>query len=265
MEIGISTASLFMRENTEDAVETIASLGSKITEIFFETYPEYGLEYAKTLKARLKNTKVHSVHVYTLHYEPELFSDNRRSYEVAEETYRKVLSSAEYLGAKNYTMHGRARIKKSGNYDDYEKIGRRLEKLSQIAAEYGVALCLENVEWALYNRVGYLTEVIKYAPNLKTTFDIKQARLSGCDYYQYIEEMKGRINTVHLSDVDGDGKMCLPGKGVTDFEALFKSLKSAGFDGGALIEVYKNDYKDIGELKSTLSYLENINDKIRRQ
>ncbi|MBO4323381.1 MAG: sugar phosphate isomerase/epimerase, partial [Clostridia bacterium] len=104
-----------------------------------------------------------------------------------------------------------------------------------------------------------------YAPNLRATLDIKQARISGYGVYDYIEEMKGRINTVHVSDVDPSGKRALPGKGITDFYRLFSVLKDAGFDGGALIEVYKDDYKDMEELKESLEYLENIKSKIWRE
>ncbi|MBO4323344.1 MAG: sugar phosphate isomerase/epimerase, partial [Clostridia bacterium] len=103
MEIGISTASLFMRENTEDAILTIERLGSKITEVFFETFPEYTKEFAELLKGRMKNLKVHSVHVYNMHYEPELFSDNKRSFDVAMGTFKSVLKNAKLLGARNYT------------------------------------------------------------------------------------------------------------------------------------------------------------------
>ena len=264
MEIGISTASLFLRQNNEDAVKTIRSLGSKTTEIFFETMSEYTAEYSDLIKSRLGDMKVHSVHVYTMHYEPELFSDNEKSFKEALATYKSVLNSARNLGATNYTLHGRARIKRTGNYDDYEKIGKRLNFLTEVAKEYGVDLCLENVEWALYNRVGYFKEVLKYAPDLKATLDIKQARISGYDVYDYIEEMKGKIKTVHLSDIGENGGRCIPGKGVTDFEKLFTTLKDTGFDGVSLIEVYKDDYKDIEELRESLQYLENIKNKIWR-
>ncbi|MBO4262870.1 MAG: hypothetical protein J5903_03700 [Clostridia bacterium] len=153
IEIGISTASLFMREYGEDAVVTLQALDSRITEMFFETFPEYEEEFARLVRSRSGDLGFHSVHVYTMHYEPELFSLNERSYGVAEATFRKVLTNAKILGAGNYTMHGRARMKKSGFYDDYAFIGKRLDKLCGIAREYSVALCLENVEWAFYNRV----------------------------------------------------------------------------------------------------------------
>ena len=160
-------------------------------------------------------------------------------------------------------MHGRARIKKSVNYDDFVKIGKRLDKLCDIAENYDVNICLETVEWALYNAPGYFKKVKEYAPRLKGTLDIKQCRLSGFDYRDYIADMGENIKTVHLSDVDENGKIKLPGKGNFDFETLFRRLKDSGSDPNALIEVYKDDYDDIGEIKNSLDYLREIQYKIK--
>ena len=67
---------------------------------------------------------------------------------------------------------------------------------------------------------------------------------------------------MHLSDVDENGKMCLPGKGLYDFEEILKRLKGAGFDGSAIIEVYPDDYGDISELRQSLGFLNEILYKI---
>lgn len=152
--------------------------------------------------------------------------------------------------------------KKTGDYDDYKKAGERLDELSRKASEYGVSLCLENVEWAFYNRPGFFKEVKKYAPLLKCTLDVKQARLSGYDYGEYLDEMQSDVKTVHLSDVTVDGKIRLPGKGIFDFEQLFRRLKGVGFNGDMLIEVYKNDYNDVSEISQSLDYLRELKYKI---
>ena len=262
MEIGISTASLYMRENIEDAVVTLGKLNAKVTELFLETYTEYTPEFAEVLKSRIGDLKVHSVHVHTMHYEPELFSDNKRQYDAALRLYENVLGLGQLLGAKCYTMHGRGRIKRSVNYDNYEAVGKRLNTLSEIAGKYGISLCLENVEWAYYNRVGFFKEVSAYAPNLKAVLDVKQARLSGCDVYAYIDEMGGKLKTVHLSDIGENGERCLPGKGITDYKKLFSALKKNGFDGEMLIEVYAGDFKELSELTDSLEYLRKIKKEI---
>ena len=91
-----------------------------------------------------------------------------------------------------------------------------------------------------------------------TCLDIKQARVAGVKTDEFIDEMKGRIATVHLSDIDKSGAMCLPGKGVTDFGKLFLKLKKSGFDGTMLIENYKNDFKEVSEISGSLKYLRKL-------
>ena len=96
----------------------------------------------------------------------------------------------------------------------------------------------------------------KYAPDLKGVLDIKQARISGAPYEEYLQEMGESIATVHLSDVREDGKMCLPGQGKFDFETLIKRLLDVGFDGPMLIEAYKDDYQEVIELKRACEFLQ---------
>lgn len=100
------------------------------------------------------------------------------------------------------------------------------------------------------------------SPSLQGVFDIKQARLSGYPYAMYIKDMAGSISHVHLSDVDGNGKMCLPGKGRTDFFEVFSRLKDAGFDGAAIVEAYTGDYGEYAELKESCDYLDEVIDHI---
>ena len=74
--------------------------------------------------------------------------------------------------------------------------------------------------------------------------------------------MGQNIKTVHISDVDENGKIKLPGEGTFDFEELFRRLKDVGFDGDALIEVYKDDYGNVTEIKRSLDKMREIAYKI---
>jgi sugar phosphate isomerase/epimerase len=52
--------------------------------------------------------------------------------------------------------------------------------------------------------------------------------------------------------------MCLPGKGVFNFSLLIDRLKDVGFDGALLIEVYKDDYKEESELKTSCEFVNEL-------
>ena len=262
MEIGISTASLFKRQYNEDALVTLNELEARVCEVFLGTYQEYTNDFAKLLRERQGGLKVHSIHTLNTHFEPQLFGANPRAVEDAYKIFGSCLETAKLLGANHYTLHGIARFKRNVLYNEYERIGKQMLKAKDFASTFGVDLCLENVEWAYYNHVGFYSQIVKYCEGLKTCLDVKQARISGDSYKDYIKEMGSSIATVHLSDVIEDGSICLPGKGIFDFEELFSRLKDVGFNGNMLIEVYTNDYGEISELKDSLDYLREIKEKI---
>ncbi len=257
MNVGISTASLFNKEFNEDALPIIDKMGAEVVEIFLESFCEYTVEFANLLKSRLGNLKVHSVHTINTNYEPQLFTSNPRSYNDAILTFESVIKSAAILGAKNNTFHGRIRIK-TGRYDNYEDTGKYFNILIDKAKARGVNVCLENVEWAMYNHAGYFEKLKPFSPDLKACLDIKQARLSGYDYRDYLKEMADRLETVHISDYNENGKILLPGKGLFDFERLIGELNNVNFKGAIILEVYNNSYGSYDELAESLNYIKNL-------
>ena len=262
MEIGVSTATLFKRQDNEDALVTLDKLDARVCEIFLESFCEYNEEFGNLLKSRQGGLQVHSIHTLNTHFEPQLFSDNPRALNDAYKIMGDCLNVANILGAKNYTLHGIARFKKNVLYNNYKKIGAQMLTLKDFCSSYGVDLCLENVEWAYYNHVGFYNNIKEFCPNLKTCLDIKQAKISGDSYKDYIKEMGNSIATVHLCDMCDDGKKCLPGKGDFDFEELFKRLKDVGFNGNMLIEAYYEDFTELEEIKDSLNYLRELKYKI---
>ena len=262
MEIGVSTASLFKRKHNEDALITLNELDARVCEIFLGTYSEYSLNFGSLLKERLGNLQVHSIHTLNTHFEPQLFGSNDRALVDAYEIYENCLKVGKMLGASAYTMHGIARFKKGALYNNYKKIAENFEIASNVAKKYDIKLAIENVEWAFYNHVGFYKNVSQYFKGLYTCLDVKQARISGDSYKDYINEMGNSIITVHLSDVNDNGHICLPGKGNFDFEDLFYRLKDVNFNGNMLIEVYTDDYNEITEIKDSLNYLRELKYKI---
>ena len=252
MKVGVSTASLFLRKNNEEALPLLHELGVEYAEVFLTTYSEYGAAFAKQLKTVQGNVQVNSVHILNTQFEPQLFSAHERAKRDAYFWLDKVLESAQILRAPYYTFHGLARVKKasrSGKDDDFSRLGKSLFEVCEYCQKKGVTLALENVEWATYNRVGVFSEMKKYAPDLKGVLDIKQARLSPDPYENYLAEMGEDLAYVHISDIDENGKMCLPTKGTFDFQTLITRLKDVGFDGALLIEAYAKDYQREEELK----------------
>jgi sugar phosphate isomerase/epimerase len=261
MQVGISTASLFMRRNNEEALPLLDRLGVQTAEVFLTSLSEYGEDFARILKERKGGVFVNSVHILNSQIEPQLFSGHERVKGDSFALLDKVLSGAKLLGAPHYTFHGMARYKKSSRdpkNDNFEKIGLGLREISDFCQKYDIKLCLENVEWSTYNRVGVFSAMKSYVPNLLGVLDVKQARIAGEGYEKYVDEMGESLAYAHISDVDESGKICLPGQGVFDFDTLVKQLQDVGFDGALLIEVYKNDYSEITQLKTACDHVNEI-------
>lgn len=258
MQTGISTASLFGRFNTEDALSFLSEQGVKTAEVFLESFCEYNKAFGELIAARKGGVSIHSVHTLTTQFEPTLYSLNQRAVADSFELLDKTMQAAGAMGAKYYTFHGLARVKRTPYVIDFERCGAITQRIIDTCGKYGVTLAYENVHWAYYNYIGFFTELKKHTSGLKGTFDIKQARQSGVDYKAFIDEMGKDIVTAHISDVDGNGKMCLPGRGITDFKEVFTMLSDKGFNGAILIEVYKNDFKDLSELFDSLNYVTDL-------
>ncbi len=262
MEIGISTATFFGKDVTENAFDNLRALNVKVTEVFLNTFFEYKPSFGNMLAERKENIKVHSMHAHTNSFEPELFNDVDRTRLDSVQILKKVLRTGKKLGAKFYTFHGATRLKKRDYNFDYPVLGKKVEGINSIMNDYGITLCYENVHWAYFSEPEFFEKLKPYAPNIGCCFDNKQARQSGIDYKEFLKVMNGRLKTVHVSDFDENGKMCVPGKGKFDFVELFKILSDMNFQGCVLIELYGNDYKNIFDLKDGIEYLNEIKYKL---
>lgn len=260
MKIGISTATLFPDKHTEEAAQIIKSLGAETAEVFFSTFYEYRPEFSKALAPKIAGLNVNSVHTVPLNFEGNLFNSTRRVRGDGFYWLDQIARSAKLLGCENYTFHGFMRAGNSA--DDFAYIGDRIAEAHAFLAGYGVSLCLENTAYYAFNRPEFFRKVKERCPDLYGVFDLKQARRSGYPWQMYLAEMQGALAYVHLSDMDENGKMCLPGKGVYNFEEIFKRLKGAGFDGNVLIENYRGDYGDFTELRQSVDFLKEIADKV---
>ncbi len=254
MQLGVSTASFFLQTTTENSFDLMRELGLDVCEIFMSTYREYEEDFGFLMKEKLGNINVHSIHSLNTQFEPQLFNHAFRTRDDAEMIFRKVLRNGQIVGAKNYTFHGQIKLKKTTKFDN-DSIGQRAVQLQAIAKEYGIEFCYENVHWSHFSSPEFLTDILKFAPTMKTCLDIKQARQSGIGWRKYLEVMKGRLNTVHICDVDNFGNTKNFGCGTFDFDEFFSALNDAGYQGPVIAELYSKDYKDFADLKNGIDFI----------
>lgn len=263
MDIGVSTASYFGKLLTEEAFDILNQNKIPVCEAFLTTFSEYEPKFIEELRRRQKNLEVYSVHALTSNFEPQLYNRADRTYQDALEIFDKVASAGQMLGARVYTFHGGFALKRNTKYD-IEFVGKRTKELSDRAKAQGIVLAYENVHWAYYSFPEYITELIKYAPDIHTCLDIKQAMQSGYGYADFLDKMKGRLANVHLCDYDDDGRLSVCGKGKVDFYELFCRLIDSGYDKVCLMEVYSKDYASFEEVTAGYEYLLNTYYRAKR-
>ncbi len=264
MQVGISTASLFKRYSTLEALRVLSENQVDCAEVFLESFCEYNKAFGKQLKKVKGGVQINSLHTLTTQFEPQLFSENQVARKDSFKYLEKTLECAKQIGAKNYTFHGGVNFKKLPFQINYEKHAKQTQEVIDLCAKYGVALAYENVHWCYFSELGFFEKMRALTNGLKCTLDIKQARISGIDYKSLIEEMGQDIVTVHISSVDANGKMCLPlsKNSAFDFVDLFKRLAGVGFNGGIILEVYYNDYENLPQLFNSYSQVKELASKI---
>ncbi|MDD4316862.1 MAG: sugar phosphate isomerase/epimerase [Clostridia bacterium] len=257
MKIGISTASFFTKEATENTFDIIKDLGIDTCEVFLTTFREYKSGFAELLRERRNGINAYSIHTLNVQFEPELFNIVARTREDSEIIYKEAAVAAGILGAKYYTFHGPTRMKRTPYCIDLEKVGRRLDELDEMLQNIGggCRIAYENVHWTFFNSPEYFLELKKHT-SVRTCLDIKQAMQSKYSVYDYIDAMGDRLVNVHLCDFDDSGKLYVPGKGTFDFVGLFRTLLDRGYEGPALMELYAGNYRTYEEIKEGRDYLQ---------
>jgi sugar phosphate isomerase/epimerase len=247
MKIGISTASMYGKMYTEEALDFFNKNGVEYAEVFLASFSEYTEEFGKKLQSVKGNVNVHSIHTLNSQFEGQLFSRSERQYADALKIFRSALKIGEMLNAEIYVMHGPQQMKYTKYVTNYEFFGTRTAELARIAKEYGILLTWENVHWAHYNHPQFMRNLLPYCDaEIGCTLDIKQAAQSDTLVDKYIDDMCGRIKNLHIVDFDEEGRLVLPTTGNYDYKSLFK--KMGDYDNTVMIEVYDGCYKDPKEI-----------------
>ena len=261
MYVGASTAN-FYPMLTEESLELLIRLGFQDIEVFVNAESEIENGYLDELRRRADDAQVRirSLHPYISAVEPYLlFSAYQRRFEDGCGIYHRLFAAAERLGAKIVVMHG---DRVEGVLPQEESIGR-YERLYDIGQEYGVTLAQENVLRYRSSGLEYLAAMRRQLGNkAHFVFDLKQSLRCGHRPEQVLDVMGDAVCHVHISD-HKDEELCLvPGQGVTDYERLFSQLKALQYQGGLMLELYRNNFsteKELTDGKHFLQHLLNLN------
>ncbi len=247
MKTGLSTSSFYPLE-TEKSLIKIGESGIKNTELFFNAQCELEKDFIKELTAVKNHYGINIVSIHPTMSLAEsfmLFSayDRRKKEGLCQ--FKRYGEICEALGAKYIILHGG---KPNGVLDDRQYCERFVE-ISDASAETGGILLQENVAKYRAGNLDFLKMMAEeLGDNAKFCLDIKQCIRGGYSPFEAAEALKEKIKHIHISDHTADRDCLIPGDGEFGFADFFSRLKTIGYNGYAIIEVYANAYDNFDEL-----------------
>ena len=122
-----------------------------------------------------------------------------------------------------------------------------LKRVLQTAGDSDITVCIEN----LSENAEQMTPIFDALPSLNLTLDLGHAQLLSDQNtsFGFVEKFPDRIKHIHLHDnLGGDSQtddLHLPvGKGVVDFDGIFRKLNQIGYDRTMTIELKPAEIKE---------------------
>lgn len=259
MDIGLSSACFYPLE-TEKSLERVGELGIKTAEVFMNAESEFEKNYLEMLGNIRKNYDIRVPSVHTMASFTEsyyLFSSYKRRYlESRETSFKRHFDAVHALDADILVLHG---LKKPGSIAD-EEYFERFAYLTQMGKREGIRVAQENVVHYRSESPEFLLRMGEYiGDDFNMVFDIKQSLRTGIDPFEFAEKLHRYIRHVHISDHNEKRDCFVPcADGVFDFPKFFELMKSFGYGGDFIIELYENGYENGEQLKFAVESLKKM-------
>lgn len=256
MRIGLSTAAYYGRLETEDAAAKVSALGLPCCEVFLETYSEYTPAFGAVVRDKLGDTQAVSIHCKTQHFESDILGQSARQRADAYALMERFLDAGQLLGAGLYVYHGPANLR--GSTPDFVRWQEAIARVIDMAAARGIAFCWEVVSWCHLNSPQRVQLFQQLWPSLGFVLDIKQVLQLRQNPLDYVRAMGKALRHVHVLDMDTNGRLVLPGQGITDFSALATALRDVGYTGDIILEPYASLAENDDEILACIDWLRRV-------
>ncbi|MFV0498066.1 MAG: sugar phosphate isomerase/epimerase family protein [Candidatus Fimivivens sp.] len=256
MKIGASTSCLFPML-TEEALTALTNLGIHAVEVFLNSPSEKTPEFADRLNriTGAAGTQILAVHPYSSEAESvSFFSSYGRRFDDEAEDYRRYFAFCNRVGAQILVFHG-ARSFMPLEPDFYFE---RFIRLRDIARDFGVRLCQENVARCHSGSPTFIKRMIHAIPDVEFVLDIKQTVRAQVTPFEMLDVMGGHLAHLHLSDHRDDCNCLALGEGVFDLTALAQRLKAAAYDGAVLLELYSWNFSRQEQIAESVRLFESL-------
>jgi len=262
-----------------DWIEQASPLGVDGLEMYYPFFAEMGNSEIDQVREACEKA---GLDIPMLCFSPDFTHPDPRKRLQELEEQKRAIDLAVRLGCRTCrTLSGQNRP----GLDYHQAVGWCVEMIRQAAAyagERGIVLAMENhykdgywdyPEFAMRSEVFLeITNQID-SPFFGINFDPSNAIVAGDDPIELLDKVKSRVITMHASDryLEGGSLQDLRrlemdplhgyagtirhgviGKGLNDYDAIFRALKGTGFDGWISIEDGMNG---MDELRESVKYL----------
>jgi len=231
---------------TESDFSELAEAGVGTIELgyTYRLYPE--IEW-KNIR---RYSQAHGIKLWSLHlpFEHQKTNPAHPDPAVRAETLRfdsELAEKAADIGVKVLVVHPSAEpIEESERAESMKRSKEWLTKLADLADGLGMKVAVENVPRTCLGRNAAEMAELLEDPRLSACFDTNHLLYGS--HEDFIQTMKNRILTLHVSDYDFiNERHWLPGEGKIDWPKLIAALEEADYNGPWLYEVSRIPEKTI--------------------
>ncbi len=272
MVFGYST-NAFVKFSLLESLERIARLGFKGVEVMGDRPhlypPDFGPDKIEELKAALvkHQLKVTNINSFTLFavgdtYLPSFIEPDKARRDIRVRHTRESLKVAKDLGCRNISVPPGGPLEGMDWNAGATLFREGLEQVIPDAEALGVKLLIEpEPELFIENSDEFLRFIKDFqSPALGLNFDIGHFFCVGEDPRKALEDLFEWVGHMHLEDIAATRvhNHLIPGLGVIDYPAIFKTIKALGYTGDISLELYP--YVDTPEEagRESLAYLKPV-------
>ncbi len=252
MVFGYST-NAFVKFSLFESIERIAKLGFKGVEIMGDRPhlypPDFGPDEIIQLKAALAKhqLKVTNINSFTLFavgdtYLPSFIEPDKARRDIRVRHTKESLVVAKALGCENISIPPGGPLEGMDWPAGAVLFREGLEQVIPDAEALGVKLLIEPEPGLLIENSGQFKTFIKdfQSPAVGLNFDIGHFFCVGEDPRKALEDLFQWVGHMHLEDIAATRvhNHLIPGLGVIDYPAIFKTIKQLGYTGDISLELY---------------------------
>ncbi len=234
---------------------------------------ELGTKYPREPEIIIPLLKKYGLSIASGWFSGNLFDENQTVEKEIEDfkTHQELLlaagCSATVYGEVSNTVHGDMDTPLSArhiveNDDRWKWYGERLSRFADYTKSQGISVGFHHHVGTIVETASDIDKLMKYSDkSLGLTLDTGHITFAGDDPIKVIERHGDRIVHVHFKDVRPEviqkvrkenlsflqavleGVYTVPGDGIIDYPAVFKTLKSIGYKGWLLVEAEQDPRK----------------------